>query len=70
MLKKPGLEELVRELERDYARWEQLAAAAPAVNLFAQAEPTAFLNSGKPAAPAAAANRFVQPKPAAPPGRH
>lgn len=23
MLKKPGLEELVRELERDYARWEQ-----------------------------------------------
>ena len=24
MLKKPGLEELVRELERDYARWEQV----------------------------------------------
>lgn len=22
MLKKPGLEELVRELERDYARWD------------------------------------------------
>ena len=24
MLKKPGLEELVRELEKDYARWEQV----------------------------------------------
>ena len=27
MLKKPGLEELVRELERDYARWEQVYMA-------------------------------------------
>ena len=36
----------------------------------AQAEPATFFNNGKPAAPAAAANRFVQPKPAAPPGRH
>jgi len=29
-----------------------------------------LLNNGKPAAPAAAVNRFVQPKPEAPPGRH
>jgi len=43
----------------------KLAAAAPAVNLFAQAEPTAFLNSGKPAAPAAAANRFALAEPTA-----
>ena len=27
MLKKPGLEELVRELEREYARWEQVYMA-------------------------------------------
>lgn len=27
MLKKPGLEELVRELEKDYARWEQVYMA-------------------------------------------
>ena len=27
MLKKPGLEELVRELERDYDRWEQVYMA-------------------------------------------
>ena len=27
MLKKPGLEELVREQERDYARWEQVYMA-------------------------------------------
>jgi hypothetical protein len=43
----------------------KLAAAAPAANLFAQAEPAAFFNNGKPAAPAAAANLFAQPKPAA-----